>query len=143
MERLTVWVDGASRGNPGPAGIGILIKGQSGIDEIKFSRYIGEATNNQAEYRALIMALEESAKLGAVHPDIRMDSELVVRQVQGSYKTRNAKLKPLLQRVKQLLTGFQSFTITHIPRQQNRIADALANQAIDRQSAPRSLSSRK
>ena len=132
MERLIVCMDGASRGNPGPAGIGILIKGESGIVKTKVSRYIGEATNNQAEYKALIMALEESAKLGAAHIDIRMDSELVVRQVQGSYKTRNVKLKPLFHQVKQLLTRFESFTITHIPREQNRIADALANQAIDR-----------
>jgi ribonuclease HI len=132
METLIACIDGASRGNPGPAGIGILIKDDLGIVRTKLSRYIGDATNNQAEYKALIMALEEVIKLGAEHIDIRMDSELVVRQVQGSYKVKDAKLKPLFNQVKQLLTRFESFTIMHVPREQNKIADALANQAINK-----------
>ncbi len=130
MEMATIYVDGASRGNPGPAGVGILINSQSHT-EAQVSCYIGEATNNQAEYKALIIALEEAAKLGAKHVDVRMDSELVVKQLNGSYKVRDTKLKPLFRQVKQLLTRFDSFAIMHIPRQQNRIADSLANQAID------------
>ena len=129
---LTIHIDGASRGNPGPAGIGIIIKNESGEVKARISRYIGEATNNQAEYKALIAALEEAARLGAERVDIRMDAQLVTRQIRGSYKARNANLKLLCHQAKQLLSQFQSFTITHIPRKENRVADALANQAIDK-----------
>ena len=131
MDKLTVYVDGASWGNPGPASIGILLKDELGVVKTEISRSIGYATNNQAEYRALIVALEEAARMGTEHVDILMDSELVVRQVRGVYKTRNEKLKPLLSRVKELLNLFLSYTITHVPREQNASADSLAKKALD------------
>jgi len=131
---LTIHVDGASRGNPGPAGIGVVIEDEQGITKARISGYIGEATNNQAEYRALIMGLREAAKLKAEHVDIRTDSKLLAEQVQGNYKVRNANLRLLFQQVKQLLADFESFTITFIPRYQNATADALANKALDRHS---------
>ena len=131
---LTIYVDGASRGNPGPAGIGIAIEDEKGITKAKISCYIGETTNNQAVYKALIMGLREAAKLKAEHVDIRTDSKLLAEQIQGNYKVRNANLRLLFQQVKQLLADFKSFTIASIPRYQNATADALANQALDRHS---------
>ncbi len=131
---LTIYVDGASRGNPGPAGIGIVIEDEKGITKAKISGYIGETTNNQAEYKALIMGLREAAKLKAEHVDIRTDSKLLAEQIQGNYKVRNANLRLLFQQVKQLLADFESFTIAFIPRYQNVTADALANKALDRHS---------
>ena len=131
--RLTIYVDGASRGNPGPSGIGIVIKDGEGATRVKISSYIGRATNNQAEYRALIVGLREAAGLKADHVDIRSDSELLVEQVCGRYKVRSAQLKGLFQEVKALLAGFSYSVISYIPRHQNRVADALANQALDGQ----------
>ena len=128
---LTIYVDGASRGNPGPAGIGIAIEDEKGTTKARISSYIGETTNNQAEYKALIMGLREAAKLKAEHVDIRTDSKLLAEQIQGNYKVRNAKLRLLFQQVKQLLADFKSFTIAFIPRYQNATADALANRALD------------
>ena len=132
--RLTIYVDGASRGNPGPAGIGIAIEDEKGITKARISGYIGETTNNQAEYKALIMGLREAAKLKAEHVDIRTDSKLLSEQIQGNYKVRNINLRLLFQQAKQLLADFESFTIAFIPRYQNATADALANQALDRHS---------
>jgi ribonuclease HI len=129
--RLTVYVDGASRGNPGPSGIGIVIKDGEGATKVKVSSYIGRATNNQAEYRALIVGLREAARLKAEHVEIKSDSELLVEQVCGRYKVRSAQLRNLFQEVKELLADFRSSTVSHIPRYQNRVADALANQALD------------
>ena len=131
-QRLTVYIDGASRGNPGPAGIGVYIKDERGSTELRVSSYIGEATNNEAEYRALIRALEEAVRLEADEVDIRSDSELVVRQVKGSYRVRKDNLKPLFQEAKHLLESFGAFAITHIPREQNATADALAGEAIEK-----------
>ena len=124
-------MDGAARGNPGPAAIGVAIEDEKGNTAVSVSSYIGRATNNQAEYRALMVGLEEAARLKARHIDIKSDSELLVRQLRGSYKVRHDNLKPLFQQAKQLLTNFKSFTITHIPRNQNSAADALANEALD------------
>ncbi|MCX5998415.1 MAG: ribonuclease HI family protein [Chloroflexi bacterium] len=130
--QLTIYVDGASRGNPGPGAIGIAIDNESGKTKVRISSYIGKTTNNQAEYRALIAALNEAAKLKARHVDINSDSMLLVEQVRGRYRVRHPELAPLFQQVKQLLAGFNSFTITHIPRHLNTTADALANEALDR-----------
>lgn len=130
-KRLTVYVDGASRGNPGPSAIGVAIEDEKGGPQVRISSYIGETTNNQAEYAALITGLREATRLKAEHVDIKTDSELMVRQVQGSYRVRNANLRPLFDEVKQRLASFRSFTISHIPRSQNGTADALANQALD------------
>ena len=131
--RLTIYVDGASRGNPGPSGIGIVIEDGEGATKVKISSYIGRTTNNQAEYRALIVGLREAVRLKAEHVDIMSDSELLVEQVCGRYKVRSPKLRPLFEEVKELLAGFRSSAISYIPREQNRVADALANQAFDGQ----------
>lgn len=132
MNRLTIHVDGASRGNPGPAAIGVVIKDDRGTTELKISCYIGEATNNQAEYKALIMGLQEASKLNADHIDIKTDSNLMVEQIRGRYKVRNAGLRPLFEEVKQLLATYKTHSIAHIPRHQNKAADALANEALDK-----------
>lgn len=124
-------MDGASRGNPGPAAIGVVIQDHEGSTNLEISHYIGQATNNQAEYRALITALEEAARLGAGHVDIRTDSKLMVEQIMGNYRVRNAGLKPLFDRAVRLLSACGTHTIAHIPRSQNAPADALANTALD------------
>ena len=129
--KAVIWVDGAARGNPGPAAIGATIKDEQGRLITTISRRIGTTTNNQAEYRAIIAALEEAIKLGARHVKLNSDSELVVRQITGRYRVKNAALKPLYQQVKQLQGLLESFTITHIPRQQNTEADKLTNAALD------------
>ncbi len=131
VKRAIIWVDGAARGNPGPAAIGATIKDEQGKLVASISQRIGTTTNNQAEYRAVIAALEKAISLGARHVELNSDSELVVRQISGKYRVKNANLKPLYQKVKQLQSLLEGFTITHIPRQQNREADNLANRALD------------
>ena len=128
--KVIIHADGASRGNPGQAAIGATIKDGEGRLLASLSQRIGRATNNQAEYRAVIAALKEAVKLGAGEADIYLDSELVVKQINGSYRVRNAALKPLYQQVKELAASFKAFRITHIPRHQNAEADALANAAF-------------
>ena len=134
MKRALIYADGASRGNPGPAAIGATIKDERGRLIASISQRIGKATNNQAEYRAIIAALEEATRLGARQVDIKMDSELVVKQINGEYRVKKATLKPLYQQVKQLQGSLEDFTITHILRQQNIEADKLANKALNRYS---------
>ena len=131
MKKAVIFADGASRGNPGPAAIGVTIKDKRGKLITFISQRIGRATNNQAEYRAIIAALEEATKLGANQVEIHSDSELVVRQINGEYRVKKATLKPLYQQVKQLQGQLKGFTITHILRQQNIEADKLANKALD------------
>jgi ribonuclease HI len=122
--------DGAARPNPGPASVGIEIKSLDGRFAKEISRDIGHATNNQAEYKALIIGLEELVELGAIHVDIEMDSQLVVRQVNGQYRAKNEELKPLFSRVVSLLKKFTSYTLEHIPRDKNKVADGLASKAL-------------
>ncbi len=129
-ERVVVNTDGASQGNPGPAAIGAIIKDEQGRVITSISQPIGQATNNQAEYGAVIAALEEAIKLGAKQVDIRSDSELVVRQINGQYRVKKASLKPLYQQVKQLQNQLEGFTITHIPGWGNTEAHNLANIAL-------------
>ena len=131
MKRMVIFTDGASRGNPGPAAIGVTIKDEQGRFITSISQRIGRATNNQAEYRAIIAALEEATRLDAKRVDVKMDSELVVKQINGEYRVKKATLKPLYQQVKQLQGLLEGFTITHILRQQNIEADKLANKALD------------
>ena len=131
LKKTVIFADGASRGNPGPAAIGVTIRDEQGRFIASISRRIGRATNNQAEYRAIIAALEAAAGLDAGQVDIKMDSELVVKQINGEYRVKSATLKPLYQRVQQLLGSLGEFTITHIPRRQNAEADRLANKALD------------
>ncbi len=131
VKRATIFTDGAARGNPGPASIGITIKDEQGKLIASVSQCIGTTTNNQAEYMAIITALEKALSLGVRQVDLYSDSELVVRQINGRYRVKNAALKPLYQRAKQLQASLEGFTITHIPRQQNAEADSLANRALD------------
>ncbi len=131
MKRVIIYADGASRGNPGPAAIGVTIKDKQGRLITTIARSIGRATNNQAEYKAIIAALEHAITLGANQVEIHSDSELVVRQINGEYRVKKATLKPLYQQVKRLQSQLKSFTITHIPRQQNIEADNLANKALN------------
>lgn len=122
------FVDGGARGNPGPAGIGAIIDGQV---PVAFGSYIGEATNNVAEYSALVAVAKIGLEKGYTSLDIFADSELMVRQIKGIYKVKDAKLKELYLEAQKYLQQLKSFTITHIPRAQNARADALVNAAID------------
>ena len=130
INRVVITTDGASQGNPGPAAIGATIKDDKGKLITSISQAIGRTTNNQAEYRAIIAALELAIGLGASQVDLRSDSELVVRQIMGQYRVKKAALRPLYLKVKQLQSQLESSTITYIPRQQNIEADALANMAL-------------
>ena len=127
--------DGGARPNPGPASIGIEIKSSDGKFVKEISRDIGHATNNQAEYRALIVGLEELAELGAEHVNIEMDSQLVVRHIKGQYRVKDKDLKPLYDDALRLLDNLASYNIEHIPRSKNKVADSLATKALtDRKS---------
>jgi len=130
-KRLVIFTDGASRGNPGQSAIGVVIQDGAGKVVGTISRRIGHATNNQAEYTAIIAALEEASRLGAGEVEVRSDSELVVKQLKGSYRVKKATLRPLYQKVVRLIGSLGAFTITHIPRTQNKKADKLANKALD------------
>lgn len=130
MKKLIIHTDGVSRGNPGRAAIGAIIRDEKGGLVASISQSIGRATNNQAEYRAIIAALEEALPLDANEVELNSDSELVVKQVKGQYRVRKEDLRPLYQRVKQLQSKLKGFKIKHIPRQQNREADKLANAAL-------------
>jgi ribonuclease HI len=130
MKKLIIHTDGVSRGNPGRAAIGAIIRDEKGGLVASISQSIGRATNNQAEYRAIIAALEEALPLGAANIELNSDSELVVKQVKGQYRVRKEDLRPLYQRVKQLQSSLKGFKIKHVPRQQNREADKLANAAL-------------
>lgn len=135
-EMIYIFTDGGSRGNPGPAGCGVVI--QKCIDSMcstvgEHHRYIGETTNNQAEYQALVLALEELSKLNPSQKVLfHLDSRLVVEQINGRYKMKNAGLKPLFDTVKQNLLQLQGgYQFEYIPRERNAQADRLANQAMD------------
>lgn len=130
IKRVIIATDGASHGNPGPAAIGAILKDEQGRLITSISQGIGQATNNQAEYRAIIAALENAIRLGASQVDIRSDSELLVRQINGQYRVKKASLRPLYLQVKQLQSKLESFTITHIPGQENTEAHNLANMAL-------------
>ena len=129
---MVVYADGASRGNPGPASIGAVVYDASGREVQTVSRRIGRATNNEAEYQAAIAGLEAALALGASQVSLRMDSELVVRQIEHRYKVRNPRLQPMFARVMELRRRFREFDVDSIPRAMNKRADELANQALDR-----------
>ena len=129
-KKVIVFTDGGAISNPGPAAIGAVIRDEQGRVHARISQRIGTATNNQAEYRAVIAALEKAIKLGATHVNLYSDSELVVRQISGRYRVKNATLKPLYQQVKHLQGLLEGLTVTHIPRWQNTEADKLTNMAL-------------
>ena len=128
---FALYTDGASRGNPGEAGAGAVILDDQGEELAARSFYLGKCSNNVAEYKALIFGLQAALELGCRQLEIFLDSQLIVRQVQGQYKVKNAGLKPLFAQVKQLLAKLNSFTISHVPRNENKRADELANRGID------------
>lgn len=130
VKKVVIHSDGVSRGNPGLAAIGATIKDERGRLIASISRPIGRATNNQAEYRAIIVALEQAIGLGAREIVLNSDSELVVKQINGKYRVKKAALKPLFRRVKELSNHLEGFTIHHIPRRQNKEADRLANRVL-------------
>jgi ribonuclease HI len=129
--QVVVHVDGGARGNPGPAAAAAVVSTPDGqvLDEAAIT--LGRATNNVAEYRALLLGLERAAALGASQVDVVNDSELIAKQVDGSYRVKNADLQPLHQQAKQALAGFERWSIRSVPRAQNAAADALVNRALD------------
>lgn len=131
MKRAVLYADGACRGNPGPAGSGAALVDEDGKVVAETMRHLGHGTNNIAEYNALIIGLEEARRRGVDEIEVRMDSKLVVEQMNGKWKVRDPKLRPLAIRAGELLAQFRRWHIRHIPREQNAIADQLANRAID------------
>ncbi len=130
--QLFLFIDGASRGNPGRAGAGVWMTNGAGRKVVEMSRYLGHKTNNEAEYWALLLGLREAKRLGGKSIHIFTDSELIERQVKGLYRVKHLNLKGLHKMVTQNLKEFSSFDIQSIPREQNQEADRLANQAIQR-----------
>ena len=127
-----LYSDGACRGNPGPAAVGAILYKEGSNDPLAtISKKIGRATNNIAEYRALVEGLKCALELKCDNIIILLDSELVVKQIQGKYRVKNEQLRSLHQSVIELLNEYQSWTISHIPREKNKEADKLANQALD------------
>ena len=129
--RLLIHTDGAARGNPGPAGAGAILRDADGAVVAEIAQPLGRATNNVAEWTAVRLALEEACRLGASHVDLRMDSELVARQITGVYRVKHPDLKPIHAAVMRLLGAFDGYTVGHVPRALNKDADRLSNVAID------------
>lgn len=123
--------DGASRGNPGHAGAGAVIFSSKGARVADVCEYLGEMTNNQAEYHALRLALERAVKLGATDVVIRADSELMIKQLRGEYKVKNEGIRPIFRAISAMLSKFASWKAEHVRRENNKEADRLANEAID------------
>jgi probable phosphoglycerate mutase len=128
---VIVHIDGASRGNPGPAAYGVVMECADGSKLAAFSEYLGEATNNAAEYQALLAALEYALNNHYLRIHVQTDSELLARQIEGVYKVKSPALKPLRQRAQQMIARLEQFSIQHVPREQNHEADQLANQALE------------
>jgi ribonuclease HI len=131
VKKLTVYTDGGARGNPGPAALGVVIKAD-GKTLRSFGEYLGDLTNNQAEYLALVRALETAKDLGAKEVECVLDSELVVRQMNGEYRVKNQGLAPLYLKIWNLRQGFSRVTFRHVPRDMNKEADAEVNAALDK-----------
>ena len=131
MKVLRLFTDGAARGNPGPAGLGMVIEDDHGMRLWGGCRFAGTATNNRAEYLALIDGLRKASEWRPDRLEVYMDSELVVKQMLGTYRVRNSELAPLHRQATGLLRSFPRVIVRHVPRERNRGADALANKAID------------
>ena len=130
-ETLFLRIDGASRGNPGDAGFGVAVEDAEGTSIASLYGFLGTASNNVAEYQALIHALDYAIARGARHVEIFSDSQLVVRQIQGQYRVKHPAMVPLHREARALLGRLERATLHHVPREQNRAADRLANQAVD------------
>lgn len=132
MTKLTLYSDGGARGNPGPAAIGVVIYDEQGQILKKISRQLGLTTNNQAEYQALIAGLEAAVALRATEVVCHLDSELVVKQMQGQYKIREPGLQELAPQVFRLVKKFEHVEFIHVPREKNKLADELVNETLDK-----------
>lgn len=131
MSRYVLRTDGGARGNPGPAGAGFVLENPDGTIVCRAGRYLGETTNNVAEYRALLLGLETAVASGARPLVVYSDSELLVRQLNGAYRVKNEGLKPLFAEARRLIGVLREVTVVHVRRSENREADALANEAMD------------
>ena len=130
--RILIYTDGAARGNPGPAGLGALLRdADTGVVLAEIARFLGVRTNNYAEWTAVEDALREALRQGAKHVDLRMDSQLVARQISGRYRVKHPDLKPIHASVMTMLGQLDGYTVGHVPRELNRDADRLSNVAID------------
>ena len=128
--KIILYFDGAAKGNPGPAAAAFVLKTEDGEIMSRGAKPLGVATNNQAEYSALILGLEKAVEIGAEEVEVRGDSELVIRQLRGQYRVKNPKLKPLFIQALKLSQKFKKCTFVHIRREENREADQLANSAV-------------
>ncbi len=134
MEKIIMYTDGGARGNPGPAGVGVSIQNEAGTELGFVSEYIGETTNNQAEYEALYRGLKKVQELFGderMAIEVRMDSELVARQLEGRYKVKEPGMQAQFARVKELWVQYPGIAVTHVRREQNKRADQLVNEALD------------
>ncbi len=131
MKKLKIYTDGGARGNPGPAGCGVVVLDENNQLIKKIKKYLGHQTNNYAEYSAVILALEETKKMNADELDFYLDSELVVKQLRREYKIKNQDLAKLFVKIYNLSQSFKRINFNHIPREENKQADNLANQAMD------------
>ncbi len=131
--KLVIHTDGGSRGNPGPAAIGAVLEDASGQVLAQVSECIGDTTNNQAEYQAVVAALREAKKLAATELDFYLDSELVVKQLNGEYKMKNKDLSPLFAKICTEKLNYKKVSFNHVRREFNKAADALVNKALDEQ----------
>ena len=130
--RILIYTDGAARGNPGPAGLGAILRdAETGEVLAELARFLGVRTNNYAEWTAVEDAVRQALELGASQVDLRMDSELVARQISGRYRVKHADLKPIHARVMAMLGQLDGYTVGHVPRELNKDADRLSNVAID------------
>ncbi len=132
MKRLAIWTDGGARGNPGPSAIGVVVKAGS-VTRASFGRTIGQTTNNQAEYGALIAGLETALELGGTHLTCYLDSLLVVSQMDGSWRIKDAGMREAAARAQVLASKFTAVHYVAVPREQNREADRLVNHALDQE----------
>jgi ribonuclease HI len=135
-DKLITYSDGGARGNPGPAGAGGVVQTPQGEVLAEISEYLGETTNNIAEYKALILTLQQASRFVSKSLEVRADSELMVKQLKGEYKVKNEGLKPLYLQAKDLLLNYKIVSIKHVYRSDNKRADELANEAMDRQESP-------
>jgi ribonuclease HI len=126
-----LWTDGAARGNPGPAGIGAILKSPSGDVLFTGSEYLGHTTNNVAEYKAVLLGLTGALAQGVQRLEVRADSELLIKQLRGEYRVKSPGLKPLFEEARKLIARFASVKLTHVRRELNGEADRLANQGIN------------
>jgi ribonuclease HI len=133
VRRVRVFTDGAARGNPGPAGAGAVILDEEGRVLARLGKFLGKQTNNVAEYQGLLLGLRRTRQLGAREVEVRADSQLLIRQLQGKYAVKNEVLKRLHEEALALLRSFERYELVHIPREQNDLADEMSNRAIDEQ----------